>query len=108
MHDVDLGAFKVGGEHAHILIAGPCVIGRERVVMDTAQRVAELTRALGMPYVFKSSYDKASRSSIKSFRGLGLNDGLKILRKVKEQFGLAVLTDVHTTEEAKKAAEVVD
>jgi 2-dehydro-3-deoxyphosphooctonate aldolase (KDO 8-P synthase) len=108
MHDVEVGSFRVGGEHPHFLIAGPCVIENERVVLETAQRVVEITAALRMPYVFKSSYDKANRSSIESFRGPGLTDGLKVLRKVKETFDIAVLTDVHTTEEARRAGEVVD
>jgi 2-dehydro-3-deoxyphosphooctonate aldolase (KDO 8-P synthase) len=108
MQDVEIGAFRVGGDHPHFLIAGPCVIEDERLVLDTAQRVAEIARALHMPYIFKSSYDKANRSSIGSFRGPGLKAGLKVLRKVKEQLGLPVLTDVHAVDEVAEAAEVVD
>jgi 2-dehydro-3-deoxyphosphooctonate aldolase (KDO 8-P synthase) len=108
MREVDVGTFKVGGEQRHVLIAGPCVIENERVVMDTAQRVAEITQALGIPYIFKSSYDKANRSSIASFRGPGLKEGLAVLRKVKAEYGLPVLTDVHTVEDAAPAAEVAD
>jgi 2-dehydro-3-deoxyphosphooctonate aldolase (KDO 8-P synthase) len=108
MREIDLGTFKVGGEQRHVLIAGPCVIENERVVMDTAQRVAEITQALGIPYIFKSSYDKANRSSIASFRGPGLKAGLAVLRKVKAEYGLPVLTDVHAVEEAAPAAEVAD
>ncbi|HEV8540006.1 MAG TPA: 3-deoxy-8-phosphooctulonate synthase [Nitrospiraceae bacterium] len=108
MREVDMGTFKVGGEQRHVLIAGPCVIENERVVLDTAQRVAEITQALGIPYIFKSSYDKANRSSIASFRGPGLKAGLAVLRKVKAEYGLPVLTDVHAVEEAAPAAEVAD
>jgi 2-dehydro-3-deoxyphosphooctonate aldolase (KDO 8-P synthase) len=100
VHDVTIGAIKVGSEHRHVLIAGPCVIENERVVMDTAQRVAEITQALGIPYIFKSSYDKANRSSITSFRGPGLKAGLTVLRKVK--------AEIHEVEDAAAAAEVAD
>ncbi|HXF93489.1 MAG TPA: 3-deoxy-8-phosphooctulonate synthase [Nitrospiraceae bacterium] len=108
MHEVDLGPFKVGAAHRRFLIAGPCVIESERLAMETAAQIAEITRACGMPYIFKSSYDKANRSSIDSFRGPGLREGLAVLRKVKEQVGVPVLTDVHTVEEARAAADVVD
>lgn len=108
MHEVDLGPFKVGAAHRHFLIAGPCVIESEAIVLETARRIAEMTRALGIPYVFKSSYDKANRSSIGSFRGPGLRQGLAVLRKVKEQVGVPVLTDVHSVEEAAQAAEAAD
>jgi len=108
MRAVDLGPFKIGASHPHVLIAGPCVIESERIVLETAQRIAEITRAIGIPYVFKSSYDKANRSSIASFRGPGLQAGLATLRKVKEQVGVPVLTDVHSVEEAAWAAEAAD
>lgn len=108
MYEVDLGPFKVGAAHRRFLIAGPCVIESERLAMETAARIAEITRALGMPYIFKSSYDKANRSSIDSFRGPGLLEGLAVLRKVREQVGVPVLTDVHTVEEAQAAADVAD
>lgn len=107
-HEVDLGPFKVGASQPHFLIAGPCVIESEQIVLETAQRIAEITRTLGMPYVFKSSYDKANRSSISSFRGPGIRSGLAALRKVREQVGVPVLTDIHSVEEAMQAAEVAD
>ena len=107
-HDVEVGSFRIGADHPHFLIAGPCVIENERVVMETAQRVLEITQALRMPFVLKSSYDKANRSSIESFRGPGIAEGLKVLRKVKEAFGIPVLTDIHTVEDAKQAGEVAD
>jgi 2-dehydro-3-deoxyphosphooctonate aldolase (KDO 8-P synthase) len=108
LHEVDIGPFKVGGEHRHFLIAGPCVIESERLALETAHRIAEIAQLLRMPYIFKSSYDKANRSSGASFRGPGLKEGMAVLRKVKEQVGVPVLTDVHSVEEARQAAEVVD
>lgn len=107
-HLVDIGSFKAGAGERPFLIAGPCVIESERLVLETATRIAEITRSLQMPYVFKSSYDKANRSSIASFRGPGLQEGLAVLRKVKAQVGVPVLTDVHAVEEAREAATVVD
>ncbi len=107
-HDVDIGPFKVGASHGHFLIAGPCVIESEQLALDTAHRIAEIARAIGLPYIFKSSYDKANRSSIGSFRGPGLQKGLEVLRKVREEVGVPVLTDVHSVEEATQAGEVVD
>ncbi len=107
-HDVDIGPFKVGASHGHFLIAGPCVIESEQLALDTAHRIAEIARAVGLPYIFKSSYDKANRSSIGSFRGPGLQEGLEVLRKVREKVGVPVLTDVHSVEEATQAGEVVD
>src|SRR5437016_4441076 len=106
--EIDLGPFKVGASHPHFVIAGPCVIESERIVLETAQRIAEITRALGIPYVFKSSYDKANRSSITSFRGPGIRAGLAVLRKVREQVGVPVLTDIHSADEAAQAAGAAD
>jgi 2-dehydro-3-deoxyphosphooctonate aldolase (KDO 8-P synthase) len=108
MHEVDLGPFKIGGSQRHFLIAGPCVIESEKLALETAQRIAEITRALGIPYVFKSSYDKANRTSITSFRGPGIQAGVAVLRKVKEQVGVPVLTDVHSVEDVAMAAEGAD
>lgn len=90
------------------MIAGPCVIESEQLVMDTAGRIAEIAKAVGMPYVFKSSFDKANRTSISSFRGPGLDKGLAVLKKVKDHLGLPVLTDVHTEEQATQAGKIVD
>lgn len=105
---VDIGSFKVGQGQRPFLIAGPCVIESEQLVMDTAGRVAEITKSLGIPYIFKSSFDKANRTSITSFRGPGIEKGLAILKKVKDTFALPVLTDVHTEEQAMEAGKVVD
>jgi len=107
-HEVDLGTFQVGAGHRPFLIAGPCVIESEQVVLETAGRIAEITKALGIPYVFKSSFDKANRTSIKSYRGPGIEKGLVVLKKVKDQLGLPLLTDVHTEEQATEAGQVVD
>ncbi|HXV69396.1 MAG TPA: 3-deoxy-8-phosphooctulonate synthase [Nitrospira sp.] len=107
-HLVDIGSLKVGQGQRPFLIAGPCVIESEQIVMDTAGSIAEIARSLGMPYVFKSSFDKANRTSMTSFRGPGIEQGLAILKKVKDQFNLPVLTDVHTEEQATEAGKVVD
>ena len=107
-HEVDLGTFQVGAGHRPFLIAGPCVIESEQLVLETAGRIAEITKALGIPYVFKSSFDKANRTSIKSYRGPGIEKGLVVLKKVKDQLGLPLLTDVHTEEQATEAGQVVD
>ena len=105
---VDIGSFKVGQGERPFLIAGPCVIESEQLAMETAGQIAEITKSLGIPYVFKSSFDKANRTSIKSFRGPGMEKGLEVLAKVKKQLGLPVLTDVHTEEQATEAGRVVD
>jgi len=108
LHDVEIGSFKVGAAHRHFLIAGPCVIESEQLVLETAHRIAEIARALDIPYIFKSSYDKANRTSISSFRGPGIKEGLAILKKVRAQIGVPVLTDVHSVDEAAQAGEAVD
>nr|WP_202967243.1 3-deoxy-8-phosphooctulonate synthase [Nitrospira moscoviensis] len=105
---MEIGGFKVGAGQRPFLIAGPCVIESEQLVMDTAGAIAGIATSLGLPYVFKSSFDKANRTSINSFRGPGLEKGLAVLKKVKNQFGLPVLTDVHTEEQATEAGKVVD
>jgi len=105
---VEIGSFKVGQGQRPFLIAGPCVIENEQLAMETAGRIAEIAKSLEMPYVFKSSFDKANRTSIKSFRGPGLEKGLDVLAKVKKQVGVPILTDVHTEEQATEAGQVVD
>lgn len=105
---VDIGPFKVGQGQRPFLIAGPCVIENEQLVIETAGRIAEIAKAVGMSYVFKSSFDKANRTSIKSFRGPGLDKGLAVLETVKKQIGVPVLTDVHTEEQATEAGKIVD
>jgi len=103
-----LCGFDVGLDKPFFLIAGPCVVESEQLQIDVAGQLKEITAALGIPFIFKSSYDKANRSSGKSFRGPGMDEGLRILAEVKKQLGVPVLTDVHTAEEAPVAASVVD
>ena len=103
-----LGSFEVGLDRPLFLIAGPCVIESRELQMDVAGRLKEIAAGLGIPFIFKSSYDKANRSSGKSFRGLGMDKGLAILADVRRQIGVPVLTDVHTEQEVKPVAEVVD
>jgi 2-dehydro-3-deoxyphosphooctonate aldolase (KDO 8-P synthase) len=103
-----LCGFDVGIERPLFLIAGPCVVESRELQLEVAGRLKEMCKPLGLPLIFKSSYDKANRSSGKSFRGLGMERGLQILSDVKKQIGVPVLTDVHTEEEVKPVAEVVD
>jgi len=103
-----LAGFDVGLDRPLFLIAGPCVIESEAMALDAAGRLRDLTRELGMPFIYKSSFDKANRSSGKSFRGLGIDEGLRILAAVKQSVGVPVLTDVHVTDEIASAAAVVD
>jgi 2-dehydro-3-deoxyphosphooctonate aldolase (KDO 8-P synthase) len=105
---VRLCGFEVGLERPLFLIAGPCVVESRELQVETAGRLKELTGRLRIPFIFKSSYDKANRSSGQSFRGLGMEAGLKILETVKQQVGVPVLTDVHEAHEVKAAAAVVD
>jgi 2-dehydro-3-deoxyphosphooctonate aldolase (KDO 8-P synthase) len=100
--------FNVGLDQPLFLIAGPCVIESEQMALDTAGQIKEICQQIGMPFIYKSSYDKANRSSGKSFRGFGIDEGLKILQKVKQQIGVPVLTDVHSIEEIAAVAAVVD
>lgn len=103
-----LCGFDVGLEHPIFLIAGTCVIESRQMALDTAGTLKEITASLGIPFIYKSSFDKANRSSGKSFRGLGMEKGLEILADVKREIGVPVLTDVHTVEEIPEVAKVVD
>jgi 2-dehydro-3-deoxyphosphooctonate aldolase (KDO 8-P synthase) len=105
---VTLGDFAFGGDQPFVLIAGPCVIESESAALDLAERLADLTRRLKVPFVFKASYDKANRTSIRSFRGPGLDEGLRVLDRIKTRVGVPVLTDIHETTHAGPAAAVVD
>jgi 2-dehydro-3-deoxyphosphooctonate aldolase (KDO 8-P synthase) len=100
--------FDVGPDQPLFLIAGPCVVESEGLVLDVAGKLKELTGRLGIPFIFKSSFDKANRSSQKSFRGPGMEEGLRILAEVKRQLGLPVLTDVHEDTPLGEVAAVVD
>jgi len=97
-----------GNNKPFVLFAGPCAIESEERALKLAEGIKEITEKLNIPYVFKSSYDKANRSSIDSYRGPGIEKGLKILQKVKKEFNLPVISDVHTEEQAKIAADVLD
>ena len=103
-----LCGFDIGIDNPFFLIAGPCVVESEQLQMDVAGRLKEITSALGIHFIFKSSYDKANRSSGTSFRGPGRDKGLQILAEVRRQLGVPVLTDVHTEAEVPEVAEVVD
>jgi 2-dehydro-3-deoxyphosphooctonate aldolase (KDO 8-P synthase) len=105
---VKLLNFTVGPDQPLFLIAGPCVVESEGLVLDVAGKLKELTGRLGIPFIFKSSFDKANRSSQKSFRGPGMEEGLRILSEVKRQLGLPVLTDVHEDTPLPEVAAVVD
>ena len=100
--------FEAGLDQPFFLIAGTCVIESEQMALDTAGTLKEITSALGIPFIYKSSFDKANRSSMSSFRGLGLETGLQILDKVKQQIGVPVLTDVHEDTPLAEVASVVD
>lgn len=104
---VKLNNFEIGGDKLTIF-AGPCVIESEEIVFETAERLRAIAKKLGINYVFKASYDKANRSSLGSFRGLGLEKGLELLLKVKNKYKVPIVTDIHLPEEAEMVAEVAD
>ncbi|HET9819425.1 MAG TPA: 3-deoxy-8-phosphooctulonate synthase [Rhodanobacteraceae bacterium] len=105
---MNLCGFEVGLDQPFFLIAGPCVVESEALQLDTAGRLKEITGRLGIPFIFKSSFDKANRTSVSSFRGLGMEEGLRILGEVKRQLGVPVLTDVHEYTPFDEVAAVVD
>ncbi|HSF48338.1 MAG TPA: 3-deoxy-8-phosphooctulonate synthase, partial [Burkholderiales bacterium] len=105
---MNLCGFEVGLGKPLFLIAGPCVVESKQLALDTAGELKEICAGVGVPFIYKSSYDKANRSSGKSFRGLGMDAGLKILQEVRSELGVPVLTDVHNTEDIERVAEIVD
>ncbi len=105
---MNLLGFEVGLDKPLFLMAGPCVIESEQLIMDTAGTLVELTKKLGVPYIFKASFDKANRTSHTSFRGLGIEQGLAILAKVKSTYNVPVITDVHENTPLEEVASVVD
>jgi len=107
-HPVSIGSITIGAGHPLALIGGPCAIEDEGFMLDVATRLRDIAAKAGVPYIFKSSYDKANRSSIRSYRGPGLHEGLEILQKIKDVVGVPVLSDVHTVEEVELAAGVLD
>src|SRR3984957_19602078 len=107
-HEIALGPLRLGADNPLFLIAGPCVIESEAHACAMAEKIARIAAGCSVPYIFKASYDKANRSSLKSFRGPGLAEGLRILKKVKKDFGVPVLTDIHESSQAAPVAEVCD
>ncbi len=105
---IKINQIPIGGNQPVALIAGPCVIEDERHAMDCAARLQEICQKANVPLIFKSSYDKANRSSVDSFRGPGIAEGLKILEKIKTKTGLPILSDIHKEEEVEEAAKVLD
>jgi len=108
MHTVTIGSITIGAGHPLVLIGGPCAIEGESFMLDVATRLRDIAAKAGVPFVFKSSYDKANRTSIQSYRGPGLQAGLAILQKIKDTIGVPVLSDVHAVEEVGPAADVLD
>ncbi len=107
MNTVKIGDLAIGGDKMTV-ISGPCVVESEKLCMQVAERMKKTCEELGLPYVFKASYDKANRTSVDSFRGIGAKKALAVLEKVKKEFGLPVITDVHEPAQVKAAAEVAD
>ncbi len=106
--EIKIADTKLGGNNSLYIIAGPCVIENVDIVFHTAEKLKEICNKTGLPLLFKSSYDKGNRTSLSSFRGPGLEKGLRILSDVKSKFGLPVISDVHSAEEVKPASEVLD
>src|ERR1700730_16657195 len=104
--EITLGALRLGAGNPLFLIAGPCVIESEAHVCAMAEKIARIASDCDVPYIFKASYDKGNRSSLKSFRGPGLAEGLRILKKIKKDFGVPVLTDIYESNQAAPVAEV--
>lgn len=105
---IALGNVKFDNRKPFVLIAGPCVIEGRKEVMAIAQQLKQITKEVGIPFVFKASYDKANRTSVQSYRGPGIDAGLDILAEIKQKYNLPILSDVHSVEEIKKAAKVLD
>jgi 2-dehydro-3-deoxyphosphooctonate aldolase (KDO 8-P synthase) len=108
MNEVRVGEIRIGKGNPLVLIAGPCVIENEEITFETAKRLKEICTDLKIPFIFKSSFDKANRTSLSSFRGPGMEKGLRILKDVKKKFSVPVLSDIHSTDEVKPASEVLD
>jgi len=106
--ELHIADIKLGGENPLCIIAGPCVIENEDIVFSIAQELKEICRRIGLPFIFKSSFDKANRTSLSSFRGPGLKKGLKILSTVKKNLDIPIVSDIHSIEQIKPAAEVLD
>ena len=105
---VNIGNIQIGKGNHLALIAGPCVIESEKIVLETCEKIKEITTKLGIPFIFKSSYSKANRLNVKSYSGPGMSKGLKILEKAKREFGVSILTDIHNPDQAEPVSEVAD
>ncbi|MBI4972202.1 MAG: 3-deoxy-8-phosphooctulonate synthase, partial [Candidatus Omnitrophica bacterium] len=108
MRQVTVKNIKIGDRNPLVLIAGPCVIESESLCMDTAKKIKYIAAKIGMPFIFKSSFDKANRLSVDSYRGPGLKKGLEVLRKVKEKLKIPILSDIHCQREISEVAKVLD
>ncbi|BET58305.1 MULTISPECIES: 3-deoxy-8-phosphooctulonate synthase [Geobacter] len=106
--EITIGSVKIGGDRPLVLIAGPCVIENEAATLRCAERLMTICNGVSVSLVFKASYDKANRTSVTSFRGPGMQEGLRILQKVKDSLGIPVVSDIHSIEQVKPAAEVLD
>ena len=107
-HHIRVSDFEIGNDLPFVLFAGPCVIEGEDFSLKVAEQIRDIATRVGVPLVFKSSFDKANRTSVDGFRGPGLHEGLRILQRVKDEVGVAIITDVHTPEQAAPVAEVAD
>jgi len=108
VREITIGRVKIGGNRPLVLVAGPCVIENESATLRCAERLMTICNGIGMPLIFKASYDKANRTSVSAFRGPGIKEGLRILAKVKEELGVPVLSDIHSIEQVAPAADVLD
>ncbi len=107
-NEINIAGTKIGGGNPLFIVAGPCVIESEEVIFYTAERLKKICERIGLPLLFKSSYDKANRTSLSSFRGPGLEKGLRILSDMRSKFDISIISDVHSVEEVKPAADVLD
>jgi len=108
MKTVTIASISIGGGNPFVLIAGPCVVENRGMVLSTAEKIKEIASRLGIPFIFKSSYKKANRTSVSGFTGIGIDEALRILAEVKKELAVPILTDVHTVEEVHAAAQVAD
>ncbi|MES0371157.1 MAG: 3-deoxy-8-phosphooctulonate synthase [Mariprofundaceae bacterium] len=108
MHHISVGDFQIGNDLPFVLFAGPCVIEGESFTLEVAAKLQDIAARCDVPFVFKSSFDKANRTSVDGFRGPGMEEGLRILQRVKDEVGVPVITDVHTPEQAAEVAKVAD
>jgi len=106
--EIKLGKIKIGANNPLVLIAGPCVIEKEKVCFDVAREIKGIAAKFKIPFIFKASFDKANRTSLESYRGPGLKDGLRILKSIKEKLRIPILSDIHSKEHAQEASEVLD